>query len=151
MEFHKKYHISIGSNIGNRQKNIQDSIDLIHSRISSLHAIEHFGLGRYGDPIDYYGHIKAISNITKMLKKNGTLHFSAPIGKQRIEFNAHRVFSYEQIIEYFKELELIEFSLVDDDGYNTGLKINADPSLVSKNNYACGCFWFKKKAHDDVS
>ncbi len=39
MEFHKKYHISIGSNIGNRQKNIQDSIDLIHSRISSLHAI----------------------------------------------------------------------------------------------------------------
>ena len=36
MEFHKKYHISIGSNIGNRQKNIQDSIDLIHSRISSI-------------------------------------------------------------------------------------------------------------------
>ena len=36
MKFHKKYHISIGSNIGNRQKNIQDSIDLIHSRISSI-------------------------------------------------------------------------------------------------------------------
>ena len=39
MEFHKKYHISIGSNIGNRQKNIQDSIDLIHSRINSILSI----------------------------------------------------------------------------------------------------------------
>ena len=34
--------------------------------ISSLHAIEHFGLGRYGDPIDYNGHLKAISKITKI-------------------------------------------------------------------------------------
>ena len=64
--------------------------------------------------------------------------------KKNIYFNAHRVFSYEQIIEYFKEFELIEFSLVDDDGYNTGLKTNADPSLVSKNNYACDVFGLGK-------
>src|ERR1035437_7492705 len=48
--------------------------------ISSLHAIEHFGLGRYGDPIDYNGHIKAIENITAMLKTGGTFYFSVPIG-----------------------------------------------------------------------
>ena len=29
--------------------------------ITCLHAIEHFGLGRYGDPIDPDGHIKGIS------------------------------------------------------------------------------------------
>ena len=56
MEFHKKYHISIGSNIGNRQKNIQDSIDLIHSRISSILDIssiyESESIGFEGD--DFY-------------------------------------------------------------------------------------------------
>ena len=36
MDFYKKYHISIGSNIGDRLKNIQSSIDLIHSRIASI-------------------------------------------------------------------------------------------------------------------
>ena len=39
MDFHKKYHISIGSNIGDRLKNIQSSIDLIHSRINSILSI----------------------------------------------------------------------------------------------------------------
>ena len=39
MEIQKKYHISIGSNIGNRIKNIQETIDLIHSRIASLLSI----------------------------------------------------------------------------------------------------------------
>ena len=48
--------------------------------ISSLHAIEHFDLGRYGDPIDYYGHLKAIQNITTMLKPKGVFYFSVPIG-----------------------------------------------------------------------
>jgi hypothetical protein len=61
----------INSNIKNvvfRQANLMelppDLIDYCDS-ISSLHAIEHFGLGRYGDPIDYFGHLKAINNITK--------------------------------------------------------------------------------------
>ena len=35
----RKFHISIGSNIGDRLKNIQSSIDLIHSRISSILSI----------------------------------------------------------------------------------------------------------------
>ena len=39
MDFHKKYHISIGSNIGDRLNNIQSSIDLIHSRIASILTI----------------------------------------------------------------------------------------------------------------
>ena len=52
--------------------------ELINSSdsVSSLHAIEHFGLGRYGDPIDYYGHERAIENIYKILKENGKFYFS---------------------------------------------------------------------------
>ena len=60
------------NNIVSRQVDLMDlpndSIDYCDS-ISSLHAIEHFGLGRYGDPVNYYGHIKAISNIYKLLTK----------------------------------------------------------------------------------
>ena len=35
----KKYYLSIGSNIGNKLKNIQSAIDLIHSRLANLISI----------------------------------------------------------------------------------------------------------------
>jgi hypothetical protein len=67
--------------------------------ISSLHAIEHFWLGRYGDRIDINGYIKGLNTIYWMLKKWGIFYFSVPIGPQRIEFNAHRVFSLKYLVE----------------------------------------------------
>lgn len=79
--------------------------------ISSLHAIEHFGLGRYGDPIDYFGYLKAINNITRILKNRGIFYFSVPIGPQRIEFNAHRVFSIDYLISILSQnFEINSFS-----------------------------------------
>lgn len=125
----------------------QDMIEYTDS-ISSLHAIEHFGLGRYGDPIDYNGSIKAIENITKMLKKGGKLYFSVPIGPQRIEFNAHRVFSISYLLDIFlKDYELLSFSYVDDNG-----DLNEKPELSKENinnnfgcHYGCGIFELRKK------
>ena len=64
--------------------------------------------------------------------------------KKKIYFNAHRVYSYEDIINYFKELKLVEFSLIEDNGFEKGIIENADPALVKNNDYACGCFWFQK-------
>ena len=85
--------------------------------ISSLHAIEHFGLGRYGDPIDANGYLKAIDNIHKILKPKGTFYFSVPIGRQRIEFNAHRVFAVDYLVNLLTEkFQIQEFSYVDDAG-----------------------------------
>lgn len=40
----------------------------ITDSISCLHAMEHFGLGRYGDTICYNGHVIGLRNITRMLK-----------------------------------------------------------------------------------
>lgn len=112
--------------------------------ISSLHVIEHFGLGRYSDSIDYYGHIKAIDNIYKILKKGGKFYFSVPIGKQRIEFNARRVFSISYLLELFNnKFKLDQFSYVNDKG-DLFEDVKLDNGSV-KNNYGCnfGCGIFE--------
>ncbi len=111
--------------------------------ISSLHAIEHFGLGRYGDQIDFNGHMKGLNNVYKMLKKNGKFYFSVPIGPQRIEFNAHRVFSIEYLLNIFKDKYFLSnFSYVDDQG-NLHKHVKLGNKAVRRNfncNYGCGIF-----------
>lgn len=109
--------------------------------LSCMHTIEHIGLGRYGDDLDANGDLKAIAELKRVLKPNGDLLFVTPVGSPKIQFNAHRIYSYEQIIAYFSPLKLQEFSLVPDAG---GLINNANPELVANQQYGCGCFWFKK-------
>ena len=96
---------------------INSKMENYTSSISCLHSIEHFGLGRYNDPIDAEGHLKGIDSIHRILKPGGTFYFSSPIGPQRIEFNAQRVFSLEYIIPILKQKFTIKnFSYVDDSG-----------------------------------
>jgi hypothetical protein len=109
--------------------------------ISCMHTIEHIGLGRYGDAIDRDGDIKAINELKRVVMQDGSILFVTPVGKPKIEFNAHRIYSFEQIVSYFSGLQLEEFSLIPDQG---GLIENADPALVKDQEYGCGCFWFKK-------
>ena len=110
--------------------------------ISCMHTVEHIGLGRYGDELDAMGDIKAINELKRVVKPGGTLLFVTPVGKPKIVFNAHRIYSFEQIKNYFEGFELKEFSLIPDEG---GLIRNADPALVQQQEYGCGCFWFSKK------
>jgi len=112
--------------------------------LSCLHVMEHFGLGRYGDPINYYGHILGLKNLQKCLKKGGKLFFSVPIGRQRIEFNAHRVFSVTYLLKYFKGIyQIDQFSFVNDQG-----NLHENVSLTDtniRNNFGCvfGCGIFE--------
>ena len=110
--------------------------------LSCMHTIEHIGLGRYGDEVDPQGDLKSINELKRVLKPNGDLLFVTPVGKPKIEFNAHRIYSFEQIVEYFSPLTLKEFSLIPDEG---GIIVDANPALVKEQNYGCGCFWFKKQ------
>jgi SAM-dependent methyltransferase len=85
--------------------------------LSCLHALEHFGLGRYGDPINYDGYMIGLNNLLRIVKTNGKFYFSVPIGPQRIEFNAHRVFSVAYLLEYIDgKYHIDQFSFVDDMG-----------------------------------
>ena len=117
--------------------------------LSCMHTIEHIGLGRYGDPVDPNGDLKAINEIKRVLAKDGNLLFVVPIGKPKIQFNAHRIYSYAQIVDYFKKLELVEFSLIPDNALDTGIITNATQKQANEQNYGCGCFWFKKRSNDN--
>lgn len=112
--------------------------------LSSLHVIEHIGLGRYGDNVDIKGHIHALDNIYKIIKKDGICYISTPIGPQRIEFNAHRVFAMEYLLNLFKDkFKLMSLSFVDDKG---DIHINVDVSEKNvENNFGCkfGCGIFE--------
>ena len=89
--------------------NIPSSLTNYTDSLSSLNVIEHFGLGRYGDPIDVDGHLKGLQNMHKVLKQGGKFYFSTPIGPQRIEFNAHRVFSMTYLLQIFEPLYHIDY------------------------------------------
>jgi Caenorhabditis protein of unknown function, DUF268. len=121
-------------------KKLEFASDSIPS-ISCMHTIEHIGLGRYGDELDAHGDVKAISELIRVTRKGGDILFVTPVGRPMIQFNAHRIYSYEQIMEYFRGCALMEFSLVPDAG---GLITHANPALVKEQQYGCGCFWFKK-------
>jgi len=109
--------------------------------ISCLHVAEHIGLGRYGDPIDPFGTRKAAKELSRVLAVGGYLYFSLPVGKPRICFNAHRIHSPKQILKYFKDLKLVEFSGVDDSCH---FKENIDINSLDDSEYACGLFIFTK-------
>ena len=65
-------------------------------------------------------------------------------GKSGVEFNAHRVFEANEIIEIFRQnnCELTEFSLVDDFGE---LHINCEIKDSKNLNFGGGIFTFTKK------
>jgi SAM-dependent methyltransferase len=114
--------------------------------LSCLHVIEHVGLGRYGDPIDLFGHLKALQSLATILKPNGLLYLSAPFGEERIEFNAHRVFSLATLVEMVRsKFRLLGFSYVDDAG-NFEPNANLD-NLLARNppaNFSLAIFELQK-------
>ena len=96
---------------------IDDSLAGFCDSLSCLHALEHFGMGRYGDPVNYDGYLRGLDNLHRILRTGGKLYLSVPIGPQRIEFNAHRVFSVAYLLKCVAGRYRVDrFSYVDDDG-----------------------------------
>lgn len=113
---------------------------------SCLHVIEHIGLGRYGDPLDPSGSSKATAELSRILAVDGRLYVSVPVGRGRVCYNAHRVFSPVDFVRCFPDLVLLEFSYVGDDAR---LHCNVSPEAAVNEEYACGLFVFAR--HNPVT
>jgi hypothetical protein len=118
--------------------------DQMIKSLSCMHVVEHIGLGRYGDPLDPDGDLKAMAELQRVLAIGGSLLFVVPVGRSRLMFNAHRIYSYAQVISSFPELKLKEFSLITDDPRG-GLVYQATKEMADAQHYGCGCFWFTRE------
>jgi SAM-dependent methyltransferase len=113
--------------------------------VSSLHVIEHVGLGRYGDALNPAGSRFAAQELSRVVRPGGHLFVSVPVGRERVCFNAHRVFAPITVVSLFGSLELRAFSLVDDAGrFTENVAFNEVPDY----DYGCGMFEFVRPAKD---
>ena len=113
--------------------------------LSCMHTVEHVGLGRYGDPLDYDGDLRAIQELKRVLAVGGHLLFVVPLGREsRIFFNAHRVYTKQHVLDLFSDLSLVDFSLIPEDEKDGGLVSDPSDELLQKQVYGCGCFHFIK-------
>ncbi len=112
--------------------------------VSCLHALEHFGLGRYGDPIDSIGYQKGLVNLGRVVKPGGRFYLSVPVGRHRVEFNANWVFDPYHILELVQKngFELDCFLLIQVDGSYS--EHNSIPLGLSQLQYALGVYLLKK-------
>lgn len=117
--------------------------------LSSLHAVEHFGLGRYGDKVGTECCFQALRAMQRVLKKGGILYLSVPISNRNgIIYNSHRVFKPETILKVLDKLLLVEFSYIQNyEIYSfsgkQAIEIIQDNSIIL-GDYDLGIFIMKK-------
>ena len=117
--------------------------------VTSLHTLEHIGLGRYGDPIDPIGHIKAFSALAKMTLPKGQLVVSFPIDSQtRVEFNGQRMVGYQEPIKWAEgnNLTFTNFICLRSDDQLVHCKSISSLAKFSVEPGALGIYFFKKKS-----
>ena len=119
--------------------------------LSCLHALEHFGLGRYGDPVNPQGYQRGMVNLARLLQTHGRLYLSTPIGSERVEFNANWVFDPQTIVRTATPLGLAldTLTVLDQQG---GQEVLHQPSTaqlqaLGQMHYRLGIFQFTKVAH----
>ena len=82
-----------------------------YDNAATFSSLEHAGLGRFGDPLDPNGDIKAVKQVHCMIKPGGIFFLGLPTSKDNtsyIEFNAHRVYGAKRLNKLFVGWDLIE-------------------------------------------
>lgn len=114
--------------------------------LSCLHALEHFGLGRYGDPIDPKGYERGIANMARLVQPSGLFYLSTPIGQHRVEFNANWVFDPLIVVQHARaqSLELLRLVIVTPEGVQESAVDDESLRVLGRLDYRLGIFTFKK-------
>lgn len=64
----------------------------VYDCIVTYSSVEHSGLGRYGDSIGVDDDLAAMTQIHAHLKDDGLCFFGAPMGRDAVVWNAHRIY-----------------------------------------------------------
>jgi SAM-dependent methyltransferase len=113
---------------------------------SCMHVLEHVGLARYGDPLDYDGDLKAMSELARVMAPGGDLLLAVPVGAAAtIHFNAHRVYRFSDVPEIFsRSFDVIEQALIPEKG-PAGMIPWPSADRLTGETYGCGCYWLRKR------
>lgn len=115
--------------------------------LSCLHALEHFGLGRYGDNVDPGSYCLGLENMARLLREAGVLYLSVPIGLERVEFNGHRIFDPRTIIELCagNALRLTALTVIGRNGdIHSAIAGGSELAELAAQRYTLGLFTFRK-------
>jgi len=118
--------------------------------LSCLHALEHFGLGRYGDPIDPLGYVAGFENMVKIIRPLGTFYLAVPVGQERVEFNAHRVFNPLKLVQLAADNGLTLKALAwvgSEHKLMEAAELQRELSVLSGLDYSLGIFTFMKSKY----
>jgi len=128
--------------------NLENIADDSIESLSTLHAVEHFGLGRYGDEVEPNAWLDAIHAMERVLAPGGKLYFSLPVGsEEKVCYNAHRIFSPKTIFESFNKLEMEDFFLLHEYKFTRYSKKEIQEEAYRKviGPYDCGIWIYTKK------
>lgn len=101
----------------------------------SISSFEHDGLGRYGDPLNFNGDLDAMQNMKKILKKDGFLFLSIPIGKDKLVWNVHRIYGRLRLPMLLENWKVVDtFGYIDEQlNFDTGKEGGHQPVFILQN------------------
>jgi hypothetical protein len=112
--------------------------------VSCMHVVEHVGLGRYGDVLDYDGDLKAVRELRRVAAPGANILFVVPIGREPVvAFNAHRIYTWDSVLALFPDCTVVETALIPEQERG-GLIYSPSAGDLAAEFYGCGCFWFRK-------
>jgi len=115
--------------------------------VSCLHALEHFGLGRYGDRLDPKGYEYGLDSISRLVRDDGVLYLSIPVGSERVEFNANWIFDPLTIVNLMRlngcTLERV-IKINNDGGREVDWRCAEELAEIALSEYQLCVFVFRK-------
>jgi SAM-dependent methyltransferase len=115
------------------------SLDLV----INCSAIEHVGLGRYGDGANNNGDLEAMNVMRAFLKPHGTMLLTIPVGQDAVVAPLHRIYGAKRLrlLLHGFRTQAKEYWTKDD--RNRWIAVSEDAALneeLRPNTYALGCF-----------
>jgi SAM-dependent methyltransferase len=103
--------------------------------VFSISSFEHDGLGRYGDPLNPDGDLESMEKMKRVVKPGGLLYLAVPVGKDKVVWNAHRIYGRVRLPLLLKNWRVLRkfgynFFKV---GRDTGTSGSYQPVWVLKN------------------